>query len=121
MTFEFVHWREEPDERELLRLDIVGLAAEVATLSTRIHEDLLGIFSPEVPRLTELRRSLSERSLSLLAPQASFDGISMSAMRATLDLLREDQRRIMELRREAECLAEGCATWLSRYSEVPDL
>ena len=120
MTFGFGPWRDELDERELLRLDLVGLAAEVATLSTRIDEELLDMFSPEVPRLHALRRALSDRALSVLAPHTSFDQISMDAMRAALAVLQEDQRQMLELRAEVAHVADHCDGWLWGASDAPE-
>lgn len=102
MSLDFLLWREEPDERELLRLDLVGLASEVVTLSSRITDALGDANGPEAASLAALRQSLSQRALSVLAPQTQFDGISRDALRAALGILREDQRRMQELRRDVE-------------------
>ena len=97
--------REEPDERELLRLELVGLAAEVATLSVRIEEELAGR-QPEAGQLTATRRLLSERAFSVLRPETSFDSIKTGALVAALRILREDQRRMLELRRQVAALRD---------------
>jgi hypothetical protein len=105
MNMETVHWREDPGEHELLRLELVGLAAEVATLSTRIDESLAEMQSRDT-QFAALRESLSHRALSILAPQTKFDAISKDALRAALQILREDRRQILELRRAVERAVE---------------
>ena len=121
MTLGFRPWRDTVDERELLRLDLVGLAAEVATLSTRIDEELLDMFSPEAPRLHALRRALSDRALSVLAPHMSFDQMSMDAMRSAVAVLQDDQRQMLELRAEVAYVADGFEGWLWGSPDVPEL
>lgn len=102
MTRDFLSWRKQNDEHESLRLDLVGLAAEVATLSTRIDEALAEIDSPQAPALGATRQALADRALSVLAPQTTFQGVSTERLQTALGFLREDRRRMLELREEVE-------------------
>jgi hypothetical protein len=105
-------WGDEQDERELLRVDVVGLAAEVATLAAHIREALGDAPEPEAVTLAATCHSLSDRAHSVLAPQTQFDGISTDALRAALGILRDDQRRMRELRQEVEDLVDSSRVWL---------
>lgn len=54
MSLDSSFCREEPGERESIRLELVGLAAEIATLSNRIEEELTAADAPR-PRSSRLR------------------------------------------------------------------
>jgi len=100
--------REPPDERECVRLELVGLASEVATLATRIDEALNDTVDPRVYEFDGRSGVLSRRAWSLLGPDTDFAGMSDDTLRTVVSGLREDQRRMLQLRREVERLL---ASW----------
>ena len=95
-------WQQQPDERELARLDLVGLACEVATLAARIAESVSDTADPRATESAARWESLSRRSLALLAPQTDFRSFSDAALEDTLDQLRDDQQQMLRLRDEVE-------------------
>lgn len=103
--------REEPDERESIRLDLVGLAAEIATLSARIEEELASVDALDAAPLNATRQLLAERALSVLHPQTPFGAIATDAFKAALDILGDDQRQMLQLRRQVGNLRSGSVRW----------
>lgn len=95
-------WRQEPDERELARLDLVGLASEVATLSARIDEAVRETADPRAAEAGARRDQLAGRALELLARETDFSSFSDAALEDALAQLQEDQRQMLRLRDEVE-------------------
>jgi hypothetical protein len=100
-------WHDARDERELVRLDVVGLAAEVATVARHIDEGLppTGAYR----RTDEVRaqcRSMLQMALLVLSAETRFEEISAEDLFEALDMFRDLQRKVVRLREEAEHLAD---------------
>jgi hypothetical protein len=100
-------WQEERDERELARLDLVGLACEVATLADRIAEAVHDSADPRVTESAARLEPLSRRSLELLAPQTEFGSFSDAALEHALAELRQHQQQMLQLREDVERILAG--------------
>ena len=103
-------WREIPDERELARLDLVGLACEVVTLATRIAEAVDDSADPRALETGGRRNALASRALALLAADTDFAAFSDAALDQALDLLRDDQQAMLQLRDEIDRLLASWST-----------
>ena len=101
---------EQADERELVRLDVVGLACEVATLGERIAESVRESADPRAAESAARRDALCRRSLQLLAPETDFAAFSDAALEDALAQLRQDQHDMLVLREEVERIL---ASWSS--------
>jgi len=101
-------WHEPRDERELVRLDIVGLAAEVATVCRRIEEALPPADSC---RLADQIRAKCHSYLHMaelvLAGDNGFAEASESDLVEALKVFRDLQRKVLRLRHEAERLGDS--------------
>lgn len=95
-------WSDVPDGRELLRLDLVGLACELATLAARIEESVDDAADPRAVEAGARREPLAQRALSLLAPETDFSTFSDAALEDALAQLQRDQREMLHLREEVE-------------------
>ena len=97
-------WRNESrDQRELIRLDLVALAAEVATVARRIEEVLDPVGShAEAQALRARGQSYLHQALLVLSSENRFETLSDRDLLATRDAFRVLQRNILALRREAE-------------------
>jgi hypothetical protein len=101
---------EQPDERELARLDLVGLACEVVTLAERIAESVRDSADPRAAESAARREALCQRSLQLLAPETDFGAFSDAALEQALDQLRQDQHDMLVLRGEVERILASWST-----------
>lgn len=95
---------QQADERESVRLELVGLASEVATLATRIEEALHDTHDPRAGELDGRTDTLSRRAWSLLGPDTDFGAMSDDSLRSAVTDLRQDQRHMLKLRHEVERL-----------------
>ena len=96
-------WNEPRDERELVRLELVGLAAEVAAVA----EHAQGTLPPDgaSARTDNLRarwRSYRESAHQVLATDASLDNLSLPELRVAVESLRGLQRKAARLRIRTE-------------------
>lgn len=95
------------DEREEKRVELVGLAAEVATVASRVTEELA---SREASEQLQALRAECERLLAaamgILSPAARID-TSAPALDQALAAFREHQGACLLLREQAEVLAGG--------------
>lgn len=103
-------WQEDRDERELARLDLVGLACEVATLATRIAEVVDDSADPRALETGARREAIASRALALLAPHTDFAAFSDAALDEALDQLRDDQQAMLQLRDEVDRLLASWST-----------
>lgn len=99
--------QEDRDERELARLDLVGLACEVATLADRIAEAVRDSAAPRAIESAGRLDSLSRHSQELLAPQTDFASFSDATLEHALAELRKDQQEMLQLREEVERILAG--------------
>lgn len=99
-------WQDLPDDRELARLEVVGLAAEVATLAARIDEVLQSTPALQAGMVGALRQSLCTRATAVLTHQTGFKCVSSAALRLMESSLREDRRKILQLRSEVDEIIE---------------
>lgn len=99
-------WQDLPDDRELARLEVVGLAAEVATLAARIDEALHGTPGLRTGTVGVLRQALSSRATAVLAHRTGLKRVSSEALRLVASFLREDRRQILQLRSEVDELID---------------
>jgi len=95
-------WHDIPDARERVRLDLVGLACEVATLAARIHEAVSDSADPRAAEKAMRCEALVHRSLRLLAPDTDFGAYSDADLEHAVFALRDDQHAMLELREEIE-------------------
>jgi len=95
-------WHDLSDARERARLDLVGLACEVATLAERIDETVRDAADPRAAEKARGREALARRSLDLLARDTDFGSFSDAALEQSLHDLREDRHDMLELREEIE-------------------
>jgi hypothetical protein len=102
-------WGQEPrDDRELVRLDVVGLAAEIATVARHI-EDVLpdaGAYR-QADQVRARCRSYLHMALLVLSAENSFHNVSGSELLEALDVFRDLQRKVVLLRDEAERLGDS--------------
>jgi hypothetical protein len=101
-------WHDARDERELVRLDVVGLAAQVATVARHIDVALAPIGVHR--RTDEVRaqcRSMLQMALLVLSADTCLEEISAEDLFEALDVFRDLQRKIVRLRDEAEHLGDS--------------
>lgn len=101
-------WHDPRDERELVRLDVVGLAAEVATVARHIDDGLPR--TGACRRGDEVRaqcRSMLQMALLVLSAETRFEEIAAEDLFEALDLFRDLQRKIVRLRDEAALLDDS--------------
>lgn len=95
------------DARECIRLEVVGLASEVATQAARIDETLRRVADPAGGAVAERSRELATRARNVLAPDASLHQASEDVLLDALLALRREQRTMLRLREEADELARN--------------
>jgi hypothetical protein len=98
-------WHDARDERELVRLDVVGLAAQIATVARHIDCGLAPIGLHR--RTDEVRaqsRAMLQMALLVLSADTCLQEISAEDLFEALDVFRDMQRKIVRLRDEAERL-----------------
>jgi hypothetical protein len=101
-------WHDPRDERELVRLDVVGLAAEVATVARHIDDGLPPIGAYR--RTDEVRaqcRSMLQMALLVLSSDTCLEEISPEDLFEALHVFRDLQRKIVRLRDEAQHLGDS--------------
>jgi hypothetical protein len=101
-------WQEPRDDRELVRLDVVGLAAEISTVARHIEEVLppSGVYR-EADQVRARCRSYQHMALLVLSAERSFEDASASELLEALDVFRDLQRKVVVLRDEAERLGDS--------------
>lgn len=101
-------WHEPRDERELIRLDVVGLAAEVATVARHIEDGLppAGAYRG-ADQIRAKCHSYVHMALLVLSADNSFEEISGTDLLEALDVFRDLQRKVVRLRDEAERLGDS--------------
>jgi hypothetical protein len=98
---------ETSDEREGRRVELVGLAAEVATVAGRVQEDLAGLeATAQVDELRAECERLLGAAMGVLSPGASVDTAS-EALDDALASFREHQGACVLLRAQADVLGGG--------------
>lgn len=95
------------DARECIRLEVVGLASEVATQASRIEETLSRVADPAAGHVAQRSRELATRARNVLAPDASLHQASEDVLLDALLALRREQRTMLRLREEADELARN--------------
>ncbi|GAB3764472.1 hypothetical protein GCM10028796_19580 [Ramlibacter monticola] len=101
-------WPELRDDRELVRLDVVGLAAEVATVTRHIEEALPP--SGNYRAADQIRakcHSYLHMAQLVLSGDTSFDKVGGADLLEALDVFRDLQRKVVRLREEAERLGDS--------------
>ena len=95
-----MNWRrEQQDERERTRLQLVGLAAEVATVAERIQAEL-----PAGEAVEELRsrcRLHRATAMDVLAIETRFEDYTDEELRQSVRTFRRHQREVLLLRGQA--------------------
>lgn len=101
-------WQEPRDDRELVRLDVVGLAAEIATVARNIEDFLppTGAYR-HADQVRARCRSYLHMALLVLSAETSFEDVSASDLLEALDVFRDLQRKVVRLRDEAERLGDS--------------
>jgi hypothetical protein len=97
----------EWDARERTRLELVGLASEIATQACRIQEALQGIGNPALLELGEATREMALRASAVLEPQASVHYFSQEVLERVLVELRRDQKDMLILRERVDRLVKS--------------
>lgn len=98
---------ESSDAREGRRVELVGLAAEIATVARRVHEDLASLeASGPVAALRAESERLQAAAMQVLSPTAQVD-TSPQALDEALAAFREHQGACVLLRQQADVLAGG--------------
>jgi hypothetical protein len=101
-------WQEPRDDRELVRLDVVGLAAEIATVARNIEDVLPPVGAYRHADQVRARcRSYLHMALLVLSAEKSFEDVSGSDLLEALDVFRDLQRKVVLLRDEAERLGDS--------------
>lgn len=101
-------WQAPRDDRELVRLDVVGLAAEIATVARHTEEVLPPAGAYNAADEVRARcRSCLHMALLVLSAERSFENASASELLEALDVFRELQRKVLRLRDEAERLGDS--------------
>ena len=101
-------WQEPRDDRELVRLDVVGLAAEIATVARNIEDVLPPIGgSRQADVLRAQARSHLHMALLVLSAEKSFHEAGGAELLEALDVFRDVQRKVVLLRDEAERLGDS--------------
>lgn len=95
------------DARECIRLEVVGLASEVATQASRIEETLSRVADPAAGTVAGRSRELATRARNVLGPDASLHQASEDVLLDALLALRREQRTMLRLREEADELARN--------------
>jgi hypothetical protein len=96
------------DEREAQRLELVGLACEIAVVAGHIDDDLAPVQADAAAQ--DLRASCGEHrrvALELLAPETLFEALSSQALLEALDAFRARQREIVRLRSQVDRLLQA--------------
>jgi hypothetical protein len=96
------------DEREAQRLELVGLACEIAVVAGHIDEDLAPVQGDAAAQ--DLRASCSEHrrvAQELLAPETLFEALSPESLLQALDAFRARQREIVRLRSQVDRLLQA--------------
>lgn len=105
-------WNEQRDSRELIRLDLVGLASELATVAGRIHEDLPRASGDvEVEELRSRCLQHRDKALALLSRETRFERLTDEALLEKLRSFRDEHEQLMQLWDDAERLI---LTWDGR-------
>lgn len=111
-------WREPyPGQRERSRLELVGLACEVAVVSGHMDEELAPV--SENMRARELRDSCQAHhrvALELLAPETCFEDLSDAGLLHAIDAFRDRLREVMRLRSRVDGLLHGHDEWCSTFT-----
>lgn len=92
------------DCRESVRLFLVGLACEIATVASLVDEKLISAREPSDQELRRQCLAFRARALDVLAPQTNFAALSDAMLRETLKSFRQDQTQLLQLATEAHVL-----------------
>lgn len=87
---------------EKARLRLVALAAEIATLSERVAEELARSGNPRAAALQAECRGYVHAALMVLGPEFSFDALSAPERAQLEGALLQDRMRIRTLRHELQ-------------------
>jgi hypothetical protein len=98
---------EQRDELESKRVELVGLAAEVATVARRVGEDLaaLDATSPVTDLRTQCEQ-LHAAAMQVLSPSSQL-ATSLQGLDDALAAYRDHQRACVQLRQSADTLVGG--------------
>jgi hypothetical protein len=101
-------WNDLRDERELVRLDVVGLAAEVATVARHIEDALppVGAYR-SADQIRAQCRSHLHMALLVLSADTAFHTVDEGEMLEARQVFRSLQRKVVRLRDEAERLGDS--------------
>lgn len=95
---------QNPGRRESVRLDLVGLACEIATIASLVEERLGAKREPSNQELRRQCLAYRARALNLLAPKTNLAALPNAQLRETLKSFREDQTQLLQLATEAHVL-----------------
>jgi len=104
---DFVEELDLRDPRECIRLEVVGLASEIATQASRIQETLRHVSEPAAQRVADRSGELALHAWSVLQPQATVHEASEDALLDALVALRREQRTMLKLREQADEIARS--------------
>lgn len=109
MSATFVlRWRQQLAPRELMRVEIVGLASEIETVAGRVDLDLPGDGGGGADQLRSRCRTHRENASAVLAVENRFEEWPEQKLVAALEFFRQQQRELVQLRSEADLLIHGC-------------
>jgi hypothetical protein len=101
-------WSAPRDPRELARLDLVGLAAEVATVARHVEAALAPFDGyPEAQEPRARSRTYLHMALLILSAETCFDEMGEAELMEALEVFRGLQRKVLRLRGEAERLGDS--------------
>jgi hypothetical protein len=111
-------FREESlDEREQMRLELVGLAAEIATVTSLCDSELVGADAGATWAHGQNRcRSLMHMALLVLSEATRFERLSDAQLAQVLETFRALQRTAVELRYGPTRFADSLPVYLCESS-----
>jgi hypothetical protein len=92
------------DRRESLRVDVVGLACEIATVALLVEEKLSATRDASDWERREQCLAYRTSALELLAPETNFAALSDAKLHEVLKAFRENQAHLTQLATEAGLL-----------------
>lgn len=102
-VFRYEWLNESGDERELMRLELVGLASEIAAVAHHAQGKLPPEgYSPRADGVRQQCRFLLRSAHRVLSHDAALESLSTSQLREAVDSLRGLQRKLAALRSQGD-------------------
>lgn len=96
-------------QRELMRLEVVGLSSEIATVAALIDGDLLPIAAMAAREIRSECAAIGDAAQHFLAPETRLDELSSTGLVEAVSALRDRRTRLMHLWQESKSLARKAA------------